>query len=173
MGFQTKLNSIVLNHNRINIVGEYAFANLPNLTYLALYRNEFGIIKKNAFSLHFEATSDQSLYIELPINKLNNSNFEQGWDSKLRRKAVLWLEGNIFTYIDEKFFGPFLNSTGNIITIWDNPLVCDCNMKWLLESENLFKNSFMSNGVVGDIAYCTDGKQLWVHPPRHLEHCSP
>ena len=138
---------IDLNFNRfsttnghIRSVGNYAFYYLNNLRHLYLSHQKIDYIPANAFD--FEKRSNQTLYIYLGNNRLNNTSFERGVFLNSKRPIHLELYWNHqLNYLDEQIWSPFLKlDKRNRIRLGDNPLACDCKSYWIVRDKQKFKD---------------------------------
>ena len=125
------VRTIYLPRNNIEDVGDYSFYRLPNLTYLNLKDNEISKITNHTFA--FEKVSEEILLLDLQGNIITSDNIEVGAFFRLNRPINLNLYYNLITYLDEETFRPVLSHPKSSIIIANNPVICDCRMKWLLE----------------------------------------
>lgn len=130
------VRTIYLPKNNIEEVGDYAFYRLPNLTYLNLKDNEISHIGNHTFA--FEKVSDEILLLDLQGNIITSDHIEVGAFFRLNRPINLNLYYNLITVLDEETFRPILNNPKSSIVVSNNPIICDCRMKWLLEEASNF-----------------------------------
>ena len=125
------LRTVYLPKNNIEEVGDYSFYRLPNLTYLNLRDNE--ISKISNFTFSFEKLSEEILVLDLQGNIITSEAISPAAFLQLNRPVNLNLHYNLITYLDEETFKPILQNPKSSIIISNNPIICDCRMKWLLE----------------------------------------
>ncbi|CAG2165071.1 unnamed protein product, partial [Oppiella nova] len=132
-------NTFSTNPGFIRSIGNYAFYYLNRLRHLYLSHQRIDYIPANAFD--FERPSNQTLYVYLGNNRLNNTSFERGVLLNAKRPVHLELYWNHkLTYLDEKIFAPFLMADKrNTIRLGDNPLACDCKSYWMVRDKDRFK----------------------------------
>ncbi|OTF69727.1 Leucine rich repeat containing protein [Euroglyphus maynei] len=141
---EVNFNKFSSKNGYIRSVGNFAFYYLNRLQYLYLSHQRINYLPANAFD--FEQPSNQTLYIYLGNNKLNNTSFEKGIFLNAKRPIHLELYWNPeLTYLDEEVFAPFLQlSPSNRISLQDNPLICDCNSYWIIRDRHKFMNQMLN-----------------------------
>ena len=141
---ELNFNKFSSKNGYIKSVGNFAFYYLNQLQYVYLSHQRINYLPANAFD--FEQTSNQTLYIYLGNNKLNNTSFEKGIFLNSKRPIHLELYWNPeLTYLDEDVFAPFLQLNPlNRISLQDNPLVCDCNSYWIIRDRHKFVNQILN-----------------------------
>lgn len=141
---ELNLNKFSSRNGFIKTIGNFAFYYLNNLKYLYLSHQRINYLPANAFD--FERPSNQTLYIYIGNNKLNNTSFEKGIFLNSKRPIHLELYWNPdLTYLDEKVFSPFLQANKlNRISLQDNPLTCDCNSHWIIRDRHLFQDQLLN-----------------------------
>ncbi|KAI1282164.1 Leucine-rich repeat and immunoglobulin-like domain-containing nogo receptor-interacting protein 2 [Halotydeus destructor] len=154
------VKTVYLPRNNIERVGDYAFYRLPNLTYLNLRDNEISHITNHTFA--FEKPSDEVLILDLQGNIIASDNIEFGAFFRLNRPVNLNLYDNLMTYLDEETFRPILSNPKSSITVTNNPIICDCRMKWLLEDAGNFMDRV--HGLM-----CGGKFELWYFTPTKLD----
>jgi len=137
-------NKFGSNNGYIKTIGNYAFYYSNNLKYLYLSHQRIDYIPANAFD--FEKRSNQTLYIYLGNNRLNNTSFERGIFLNSKRPIHLELYWNHqLTHLDETIFAPFLKvNKRNKIRLIDNPLSCDCKSYWIIRDSLKFKGQIVN-----------------------------
>lgn len=154
------VRTIYLPKNNIEEVGDYAFYRLPNLTYLNLRDNEISRISNFTFS--FEKTSEEILVIDLQGNIITSDAISPSSFLQLNRPVNLNLHFNLMTYLDEETFKPILMNPKSSIIISNNPIICDCRMKWLLEEAADYMDRV--HGLM-----CGGKNELWYFTPSQLD----
>lgn len=141
---ELNFNKFSSKNGYIKTVGNFAFYYLNELQYLYLSHQRINYLPANAFD--FEKASNNTLYIYLGNNKLNNTSFEKGIFTNSKRPIHLELYWNPeLTYLDENIFAPFLELNKlNKISLQDNPLVCDCNSYWMIRDRDKFTNQILN-----------------------------
>ncbi|KAM6171825.1 LOW QUALITY PROTEIN: putative oxidoreductase PXDNL [Erethizon dorsatum] len=118
------LNTLLLNNNQIRKISRTAFEGLENLLHLYLYKNEIRALDKQTFK---GLISLEQLYIH--SNQLETLQPETFGD--LRKLEQLFLHNNKLSNIPAGSFS-HLDSLKRLRLDF-NPLVCDCDLKWLGE----------------------------------------
>lgn len=154
------LRTVYLAKNNIESVGDYAFYRLPNLTYLNLRDNE--ISRLTNFTFSFEKTNDELLVLDLQGNILTSDAIASGAFRQLQRPVTLNLYYNLITYLDESTFKPVLSHPKSSIIISNNPIICDCRMKWLLDDAHDYMDRV--HGLM-----CGGKHELWYFTPETLD----
>lgn len=154
------VRTIYLPKNNIEEVGDYAFYRLPNLTYLNLRDNEISRISNFTFS--FEKTSEEILVIDLQGNIITSDAISPSSFLQFNRPVNLNLHYNLITYLDEETFKPILMNPKSSIIISNNPIICDCRMKWLLEDAADYMDRV--HGLM-----CGGKNELWYFTPNQLD----
>ncbi len=126
--------------NNIVRIGDYAFRSLTTLNYILLDGNRIDKISNKAFDL-VESPENQLLRLFLRDNYLNDNSFETGTFERLRRKVLLDLSKNNITHLKKQVFAPLFRRNGSAIILRHNPLMCDCNFKWLFDRKLLYNSS--------------------------------
>lgn len=155
------VKTVYLPKNNIEHVGDYAFYRLPNLTYLNLKDNE--ISKVSNFTFSFEKPSEEILIIDLSGNILTSDAIAKGAFESTQRPLNLNLYYNLITYLDEYTFKPVLNFAKSQIIVTNNPVICDCRMKWLLDDAHNYMDRV--HGLM-----CGGKNELWYFTPEDLDN---
>ena len=153
-GTQSNLREVNIN-GLIGSIGQYAFAQLPNLRRLRVLDQLYTV---GSHSLEFKSKSDNDLEIDLSFNKLTANNLEPNCFSNMRRPVHLILNSNEIKYIDKPVFEPFLDADKyNKISIKHNPINCsDCRSYWVRKDKNKMKNRLVDG-------FCHTGDSFWDH----------
>lgn len=154
------LKTVYLAKNNIESVGDYAFYRLPNLTYLNLRDNE--ISRLTNFTFSFEKTNEDLLVLDLQGNILTSDAIASGAFVQLNRPITLNLYYNLITFLDEATFKPVLMHPKSSIIISNNPIICDCRMKWLLDDAHDYMDRV--HGLM-----CGGKHELWYFTPETLD----
>ncbi|XP_068243223.1 oplophorus-luciferin 2-monooxygenase non-catalytic subunit-like [Palaemon carinicauda] len=124
-----------------NIEGfpEDAFMPLEKLEELHLNDNKLGDLTEGA--LHFNSPNFHSLYLS---NNLISDIQPDAITGTTSTRLVLYLERNLLTNLREGVFSPLMSlrmqdGWGGLET-GGNPLVCDCDMYWLLSNSTFLGN---------------------------------
>jgi len=163
LGTQSSLKHISFGSSDIFHIGDNAFYELPALTKLELFNNKITKIGPQTFA--FSSHSNNTLEINLTNNLLDSNSFERNWYTITRRPLRLNLSNNKITYISEYIFGAFLNrERDNSINLENNPILCDCKAKWLIEDIEFYKNK-----VIG--MKCQDGRDIFKYNIAEFNLC--
>lgn len=154
------VRTVYLPRNNIEEVGDYAFYRLPNLTYLNLKDNEISRLTNHTFA--FEKPSEEILLLDLQGNIITSDNIQVGAFFRLNRPINLNLYYNLITYLDEETFRPILNNPRSSIIVANNPVICDCRMKWLLEGAKSYMDRV--HGLM-----CGGKNELWYFTAEELD----
>lgn len=154
------VKTVYLPKNNIEEVGDYSFYRLPNLTFLNLRDNEISRIGEWTFS--FEKTSEEILVLDLQGNIITSDAIHPKAFLQLNRPVTLNLHYNLITYLDEETFKPILQNPKSSIIISNNPIICDCRMKWLLEEAPDYMDRV--HGLM-----CGGKNELWYFTPTELD----
>jgi hypothetical protein len=129
--FKSNAINIHLENNFIRKIESYAFSSLPNLEILNISNNMIDNIEHNG--LYFITNKKQKI-IFLNNNRLTASSFASNFIPRLSGDSVvLHLEDNKIGNLSEYIFRPFLGEDRHKIYMDNNPVECDCNMKWITE----------------------------------------
>jgi hypothetical protein len=136
---QTKLKAITIRGLSLRHIDSYAFYYLSNLDYIDLSNNKIESIEKHAFA--FRQRSMKTLMIDMRGNNLKSGSLERGALSHMLRPVELMLFSNKshcsqkFQYLDEDIFATFfVSDKRNVLHLGPCPMICDCNMKWLVDA---------------------------------------
>jgi len=178
---QTKgvLKTIRIKGGILKRIESYAFYALSNLDLIDLSDNQIEIIERHSFA--FRQISTKSLWIDLRGNHLNSASFERGALSHGLRPIQLILASNQshcsenFQYLDEDVFSPFLACDNqNSIQMGPCPMVCDCNMKWLVDAPDHWRLQ-VRGGDDQRVGYlrCKQQKSLFEIKSEQFGNCIP
>lgn len=118
----TQLRVLHLNQNKLTEILPLAFSNLGNLEDLQLNNQSLTIISKGSFH-----GLNNLKRLEISSNK-DLSIIEGGSFTNLSRLVYLNLNSNALTRLSEDL----INSTSlSLLDVRNNPLNCQCNVKWL------------------------------------------
>lgn len=172
-GIQSNLTHISFDsrctHGPIKKLGNFPFYHLPNLIHIDLSCLNINKISKDAFVFKTDYnltknTKLQKLYIDLSLNKITQTTFENGFAIRTNRPTELILNYNPIEYLDEKLLKMFLfvdnnNHNHNSLVIWQNnstsKLKCSsCKMEWLISNKEIYQDKIRNT-------LCSDGRWLW------------
>ncbi|XP_054166078.1 uncharacterized protein LOC128963591 [Oppia nitens] len=174
---QTKLKAITIRGQTLKRIESYAFYSLTNLDFIDLSINKIEVIERHAFA--FRQMNLKPLIIDLRSNNMNSNSLEREAFSHILRPVELLLFSNRsqcsqkFQYLDEDIFAPFLAcNTRNIVHLGPCPLICDCNMKWLVDAPPHWKLQ-IRGGIENSAAIleCIDGSLLFSKKSQHFGNC--
>jgi hypothetical protein len=132
------LKNILLSHNKISKIGQYAFQALPHLKQISLDHNS--IISLADYSFSFQSTQTGHIFLFLSNNLLDSKSFTVHTFGP-HVSIALDLEHNSFTDLPKVIFKPFLDDKKNSLYLYNNNFSCDCSMKWILhkpQMENIY-----------------------------------
>ncbi|RWS05311.1 protein slit-like protein [Dinothrombium tinctorium] len=156
-----KLSILRFNRNLIEKIGDFAFFKLESVTWLDLAENRLTQISENAFT--FEKSSEKPIQIDLDANLLTAKSFHHSSFRNVRRPTVLFLRSNNITYLDESTFLPLLQSGIFRLFPSDNPLICNCENRWILGHPQIKEQLSGMN--------CEDGESIWVKKLSNFKIC--
>ncbi|CAG2102818.1 unnamed protein product [Medioppia subpectinata] len=161
--------------NNIVSVGSHAFYSLPALNYILLDGNRIDKISNKAFELSNNVSNYQLLRLFLRDNDLNSDSFESGTFERIHRKLLLDLSKNNITHLKRDVFTPVFRRNGSAIILRHNPLVCDCNFKWLYDRRLLYNSSHHDRHYYVHNIQCNgtkhDGFKMNELTQSHFQHC--
>jgi hypothetical protein len=129
--FKSNAINIHLENNFIRKIESNVFSSLPNLEILNISNNLIDNIEHNG--LYFITNKKQKI-IFLNNNRLTASSFASNFISRLSGDSVvLHLEDNKIENLPEYIFRPFLGGDRHKIYMDNNPVECNCSMKWITE----------------------------------------
>ncbi len=143
MSSKSQLKNLILSNSKIKRIGSNAFESLPHLTLLELDNNLINKIDDNAFQFSIDSKEpNHKLVIILNKNKLETNSFtENTFRTQNNISISLHLQNNLLTKLSEKIFRPFVANSSNELKLFGNKFECDCDMKWLLDT-NVSKNIY-------------------------------
>ncbi|XP_064120894.1 oplophorus-luciferin 2-monooxygenase non-catalytic subunit-like [Macrobrachium nipponense] len=152
------LVAIDLEHTLINFLYPGTFSMLGSLSHLFLGSNEISDLLEGVL----EFSSPNMSAIGLSHNYLEALSYEalKGMPAGIS----LYLDSNGLQHFEEDTWRPILRRE---VTIWleGNPLVCDCQLKWIVEE---FR--FHSQVV---LATCREGRDVINLGKKYFKDCSP
>ncbi|XP_068229297.1 oplophorus-luciferin 2-monooxygenase non-catalytic subunit-like [Palaemon carinicauda] len=149
---------IDLEHTYLNFLFPGTFSNLRSLAYLFLGYNDITHIDEGVFDL----VAPNLTVIGLSHNYLTTLSSEAL--SGLPPGVSLYLDSNRIENLEEDNWKPILRKQ---VEIWlaDNPLICDCKVRWLADQILLHKQVIL--------ATCPDGKDLINLGKKDFTNCTP
>lgn len=162
LGTQWDLKNITIKGD-LKRIGNYAFYDPAYWMTRITLGNQISYISGHAFDMRTSAHNE--LTIDLSHNQLTTDSFESGVFLNTKRQLFVNLTSNLLSHLDEFIFEPFLDQNlMNRLDIGDNPLVCDCRMKWLVKNRNQYERQVMN-------ALCSDGRSFWSYTTEELNDC--
>ena len=157
-------------HGAIKKLGNFPFYYLPNLVHIDLSCLSINKISKDAFVFKTDYnltknTKLKKLYIDLSLNRITQTTFEDEFVIRTNRPTELILNYNPIEYLDEKLLKMFLfsnnnnNHNHNSLVIWQNnstsKLKCSSyKMEWLTGNKQIYQDKIRNT-------LCSDGRWLW------------
>jgi Leucine-rich repeat (LRR) protein len=127
-----RIQTILLDYNKIRKIDSNTFDGLINLKHLSLSHNLIAII--NDFGFNFVSLKVNHLLVNLNNNQLDSQSFSsRSINATKTTRISLQLENNDFNTIYENAFKTFLSVEGNEINFDGNVFLCDCKMLWVLK----------------------------------------
>jgi len=162
LGNQWNLTNIYI-HGNLQKIGNYAFYDPSYWIRKIRLGQNINFISTHAFDIR--SNSHQRLTIDLSNNQLTTDSFESGVFLNSKRPLFVNLTNNKLSHLDEFIFEPFLDLTiMNQIDVKDNPMVCDCRMKWLVKNSRNYQKQVVN-------AFCTDNRTLWEYSMEEINEC--
>ncbi|CAG2170417.1 unnamed protein product, partial [Oppiella nova] len=172
---QKSLAWLSLIDNNIVSVGAHAFHSLSALNYLLLDGNRIDRISSTALELSSDGSNTQLLRLFLRDNDLNDQSFESGTFDGIHRKVLLDLSKNNMTHLKKSVFAPVFRRNGSAVILRHNPLICDCNFKWLYDRRLLYNSSNHERPYYVHNIQCNGTRQDSVKHNElvdsHFQHC--
>ena len=158
------------------------FPPMPKLKHLGLYFLQFSSFEYGCFDsfpnlidfisvggeieeLNGDIFPSSIRHITLPVNKITSANL-----TGLHPDTVVELQINAITEIKEENFRPFIESIlatadgKGVVVLNDNPLVCSCDIKWVITELNA--------AHLFPVAECIDGTLLIDVDEEYInQHC--
>jgi len=127
-----RIQTILLDYNKIRKIDSNTFDGLTNLKHLSLSYNLIAII--NDFGFNFVSLKVNHLLVNLNNNQLGSQSFSsRSINATKTTRISLQLENNDFNTIYENVFKTFLPVERNEINFDGNVFLCDCKMLWVLK----------------------------------------
>lgn len=119
----TSLQKLLLQGNKIEVLGDRAFANLSNLKELSVQDNTIADIKRSMLPT-------SANYLEtLTISTNRLTSLPQDIFSKMPSLIDVYLDSNLLTTLDQNTWKSDWEELDKVF-LSGNPLVCDNNMNW-------------------------------------------
>ncbi|KAF7487660.1 Leucine-rich repeat-containing protein 4 [Sarcoptes scabiei] len=162
-----RLERLTIISKSLSQISSYAFYELNSLRYIRIHSNSLTRISAHAFD--FAQPFSHSLVIDLHRNQLKLSSFEIDAFQQVNRPVHLNLAHNNLSSIPQFIFERFLNTDGkNLIKLAENPLECDCSIRWLLKDRSTYFDQISD-------AYCTNSEDrflnIWSLNEREFFRC--
>ncbi|XP_042912723.1 carboxypeptidase N subunit 2 [Parasteatoda tepidariorum] len=147
------LKQLFLEYNNISYISDQGFSKFVNLENLQLRDNNISKLKRSMFpNLLSRIDLDSNKISSLPSDLFTN----------MPNLQVLNLRENGFQTLDQTLFAPIWKTIG-IFAIEDNPLRCDCRIKWIL------LHRFPEGKIYGKCAEPNELKGRHLGSLEHLE----
>jgi len=166
--------------NDIKSIPEGSFSELKSVYTIFLSNNKINHISTRAFEMVHEIgwdTIDHEIFLD--SNQLQSNSFEMGAFDGLNQttngKPICWeinLMGNNITYLSESIFAPYLDTVcgdpddGNRLYLRNNPFICDCRMKWLMDGRERYVNLVLYLSCSNN-----NNADFWSYKPEDFENC--
>ena len=155
----TQLNLMIrkvnLSNNQIREIGQNSFASQT----IDLSHNQISLIREGAFK------AQTILNVNLEGNKLESNSFQAGFVKTFTPKGYdetsinLFFNQNHLTHLEYDVFHPLLSSPHTTISLAQNPITCDCRVKWVLDLKR-YDSAWTTLYPRIDNARCSDGSDL-------------
>lgn len=149
------IRKVNFSHNRLKEITSNSFASQTvDLSY-----NEINLIREKAFKV------ESALNLNLEHNQLESNSIQSGFihyfgnKESIDSSISLFLNNNSITYFDREVFGPLLEQESTYVAINNNPIKCDCRIKWLLDAKR-YDKSWSTVYPQIEHATCSDGSDL-------------
>lgn len=142
---------------KISYIVDSAFSKLNKLTIFNLMENEISEVKRNMLP---DPANHLSI-IDLSNNKI--SELPEDFFSNMPRITEVHLDRNHFTFLNEKPFA-LAFSVLTQLTMTENPIRCDCRMRWVTETRYPFTLGVQCSSpeiLKGKSLRDLEVKQLW------------
>jgi Leucine-rich repeat (LRR) protein len=143
------IRKVNLSHNELNEISSNSFASQT----IDLSHNQLSLLRENAFKV------ESALNLNLASNHLTSYSFQAGFIKSFQNKLIsrepsfnypnteplslsLFLNDNNITHLDHDVFHSLLeqSSPSSSISLQNNPLKCDCRIKWILDAKRYDKS---------------------------------
>ncbi|XP_071524585.1 oplophorus-luciferin 2-monooxygenase non-catalytic subunit-like [Panulirus ornatus] len=129
------LEYLLLNDIGLPHVAANSFSKQLHMKYLDLSHNRIEVLYTDALALRYSPIEQ----IKLDGNRIRT--VQKGAISGLQQSIALWLQHNLLTNLTQQVWEPIFQSVdnsaeSNLIVLDDNPLVCDCNILWLVKRDS-------------------------------------
>lgn len=141
-------------HNHLREITSNSFASQT----IDLSYNEINLIREKAFKV------ESALNLNLENNQLESNSIQSGFVNFFNNKdgdtsISLFLNNNSISYLDREVFGSIVDQPSSYIGISNNPVKCDCRVKWLLDAKR-YDKSWSTVYPQIEHATCADGADL-------------
>ncbi|XP_073972198.1 uncharacterized protein isoform X2 [Rhodnius prolixus] len=126
VGLEENLQYLRLGDNNLHMIPSDALRKLHRLRHLDLRSNNISIIPDDAFAGY----GDSITFLNLQKNDIKTLP-TLGFDN-LNSLETLNLQNNKLVHIPEEIMEPIVD-TLRVVDIMDNPLICDCELRWYKE----------------------------------------
>ncbi|CAL1283226.1 unnamed protein product [Larinioides sclopetarius] len=119
------LKELHLTQDSISYIDDRAFTKFKNLMILSLKRNHISVLKRSMFP----NPAPKLTVINLSYNAIDT--LPEDMFMNMPGLMSILLAGNNLITVDQKTFSSVWSQL-NKINLYDNPMRCDCRMKWIL-----------------------------------------
>lgn len=155
---QPVLRELIMTENLIKRIDDNAFTSLNALELINLDGNQ--ITKLSPRSLEISKSDTQSpLRIFMRNNKLDKNSFPEGIFNRLRGRVFLNLNMNYMTKLPQSVFESF-HHRNSVLTLAKNPLLCDCDLYWVIHANALYDQSSPQNSYMLREFQCANGTNI-------------
>lgn len=136
---QPLLSKIFLTENKLERIDNDAFSGLESLELINLDGNKLSKLAPRSLSIR-SSPSKQLLRILMRSNHLTEHSFAPHMFTYTKRQIYLNLNYNKISHLPKSVFESFFVRK-SVLTLANNPLICDCSFKWLVASRVLYNSS--------------------------------
>ncbi|PIK58942.1 trophoblast glycoprotein-like [Apostichopus japonicus] len=140
--------SFHFNNNRIRNIarGSIIVHNRINRLFMYLQNNEISYIPSGAFDLHVSGTF--TLYLrDNYIGSLSNTGFSHLLEISSLHYFLFFDNNNITTMEYTEELALLKSNISVMIYLNDNPIVCDCNLRWIADTNSSIRQAIQATGL--------------------------